>query len=267
VLRSDSHFLLLTRVGFVARGLMYLLVAYLTLWVGRAEDAGEALAHLRRGGSAILLAAMAVGFGAYGVWRLVDAALDVEHRGHGAKGAMVRLSHAGSGIIHLGLGFKAARLTLGDAAAHGGSSQAAEDGAATAMTLPGGDLLLFAAASILLIMAGNQLLKAVRRRFLRHLIADAQRKPWVILIGIAGHAARAVLFAVAAWLLYRAAIDHSAAEAGGLGDALTNLPGLYRTLVAAGLAMFGAYSLIEARYRVIPDPHIGARVAEAAARR
>ena len=266
MLRSDSAFLLLTRIGFAARGLLYLLVAYLTVWVGRTEDAGEALAHLRSGGSVILLAAMAVGFGAYGVWRLVDAAIDTEHRGNGLKGAGIRLSHAGSGAIHLGLGFKAVRLALGDSSARGGSSQAAEDGAATAMTYPGGDALLFAAAAILLAMATNQLIKAARRRFLRHLTPAAQRKRWVILIGVAGYAARGVLFAVAAWLLYRATMDHAPSEAGGLGDALTNLPGLYRNLVAAGLAMFGTYSLIEARYRIIREPHIARRVAEAARR-
>lgn len=264
--RSDSGFLLLTRVGFAARGLMYLLVAYFAMRLGRAEDAGEALAHLREGPGVAMLAGMALGFIAYGVWRLVDAGFDVENRGNGIKGAGVRLAHAGSGLIHLLLGFKAIRLALGDSGAKGGSSEAAESGAATAMSLPGGDLLLIAAAAILLAIAANQLIKAARRRFLRHLTPEAQRKLWVILLGVAGYAARGILFATAAWLVYRSQAEHSPAAAGGLGDALTNLPGLFRTLAAAGLAMFGAYSLVEARYRVIPNPHVGKRVARAAGR-
>lgn len=264
--RGDSGFLLLTRIGFAARGLMYLLVAYFAVRLGRAEDAGEALAHLRTGPGFAMLAGMALGFVAYGIWRLVDAGFDVEGLGNGVKGAGVRLAHAGSGFIHLWLGFKTIRLALGDAAAKGGSSEAAESGAATAMTLPGGDLLLIAAAAILLAVAANQLVKAARRRFLRHLTPAAQRKPWVIFLGVAGYAARGLLFATAAWLLYRSQAEHSPAAAGGLGDALTNLPGLFRILAAAGLAMFGAYSLIEARYRVIRDPQVVHRVARVAGR-
>jgi hypothetical protein len=245
---------------------MYLLVGYFAVRLGRAEDAGEALAHLRSGPAVAMLAAMALGFGAYGIWRLVDAGFDVENRGNGAKGLFIRLAHAGSGLIHLALGYKAVRLVLGDQGARGGSSETAESGAATAMTLPGGDLLLIAAAAILLGVAANQFIHAARRRFLRHLTPGAQRKPWVILLGVAGYAARGILFATAAWLVYRSEIEQSPAAAGGLGDALTNLPGLFGTLAAAGLAMFGAYSLVEARYRVIRDPHLVRRVARAAGR-
>jgi hypothetical protein len=41
------------------------------------------------------------------------------------------------------------------------------------------------------------------------------------------------------------------------------IPGALRGAVAAGLCLFGAYSLIEARYRVLPDPHLKQRVAGA----
>ena len=263
--RSDSNFLRLTRIGFAARGLMYLLVAYLALRLGRAEDAGEALEYLNSGAGRAVLAAMAVGFAAYGLWRLVDAAFDVEHPGGGAKRAIVRIGHAGSGILHLWLGYKSAKLALGGAS-QGGSSEAAENGAATAMTYPGGDLLLIAAAALLLIIAAAQWRSALQQRFCRHLDARARDKLWVKLVGMAGYAARGTLLAVAAWLLYRAAVDHRPAEAGGVGDALMNLPGGLQMLVAAGLAMFGAFSLIEAWYRIIPEPEVGHRLKEAVSR-
>ena len=254
-----SSFLLLTRIGFAARGLMYLLVAYLAVRLGRAEDAGPALAYLKSGAGKALLAGMAVGFGAYAAWRLLDAALDVEHRGTGAKALGIRLAHAGSGFIHGWLGFKTARLALGGAA-QGGSSETAETGAATAMSYPGGDVLLLIGAAILIGVAIVQFSHAVRRSFLRHLAAGARDKWWVILAGVAGYAARGIIFAVAAWLLYRASIDRSPGEAGGLGDVLALLHGPVRMAVAGGLALFGTYSLIEAWYRVIRDPQVKARV-------
>jgi hypothetical protein len=82
----------------------------------------------------------------------------------------------------------------------------------------------------------------------------------VIAAGVGGHAARGVIFLAAAWLVLNAGLHHEAEEAGALGDALVSLPGWLRTAVAAGLCLFGAYSLIEARYRIIPDPHVKSRV-------
>ena len=264
--RGDSAFLLLTRFGFAARGVLYLLVGYLALYFGRAEDAGEALAHLRTGASRVVLAAVAVGFAGYGSWRLVDAALDTEGKGNGVRGIGARFVRAVSGFIHLGLGFKALRLFLGDYGAKGGSSETAEAGAATAMTMPGGDLLLFVAAAILFGIAVFQIFHGLRRRFRRHLTTQAASNRWIVAIGMAGFLARGLLFGMAGWLAYRSAVDHRPAEAGGLGDALANFPDLVQMLAAAGLALFGVFSLIEARYRMIRNPQVGERIARAARR-
>jgi uncharacterized protein DUF1206 len=261
---TDSKFLLLTRIGFAARGLMYLLVAYLAVRLGRAQDAGEALEYLKTGAGRAVLATMAVGFAAFAAWRLLDAALDCEHRGNGLKALGVRIAHAGSGLIHGGLGFKSAKMALGGAS-RGGSSEAAEASAATALTLPGGDWLLTAGAAVLLGVAVVQFSHAVRRRYVRHLRPEARGKWWVIAAGSGGYAARGIIFAMAAWLLYRASVSHSPADAGGLGDALINLPGTLRTAVAAGLALFGTYSLIEAWYRVMVDPKVKERLKQAVA--
>ena len=264
--RGDSAFLLLTRFGFAARGVLYLLIGYLVLYFGRAEDAGEALGHLRSGASRMLLVAAAIGFAGYGSWRLVDAALDTEGKGSGVRGIGARFARAVSGFIHMGLGYQALRLFLGDTGARGGSSESAEAGAATAMALPGGDLLLIAAAGILFGIAIFQVLHGLRRRFRRHLAPKAARSRWVVAIGMAGFLARGLLFGMAGWLAYRAAIDHRPDQAGGLGDALSSLPDSVQMLAGAGLALFGVFSLIEARYRVIHDPHVGARIARAAGR-
>jgi hypothetical protein len=70
------------------------------------------------------------------------------------------------------------------------------------------------------------------------------------------------------YLLARAALSHSAAEAGGLEQALDALSNPVRHLVAAGLMLFGLYSLVEARYHSIHKPpveHIKRKVEEAVA--
>jgi hypothetical protein len=248
----NSPFLLLARVGFAARGFMYLLVAWMALRLGRTEDPGAALEYLGTGSGRLVLAAMAVGFAGYSAWRLTDAALntDGDSLGH-------RIAAAASGVIHLGFGFTAAKLALGERQS---GTATAETGAADVMDLPGGEALLYAVAAALLGGAAFQFIVAVRRRFLRRMAPEAARRWWIVAAGVAGYATRGILFAMAAWLMFRAASDHVAAEAGGLGDALHAVPASLRAAVAAGLALFGTFSLLEARYRVISDPHVEDRI-------
>lgn len=263
--RFHSPFLILTRIGFAARGVMYLVVAYLALRLGRAPDTGSALEYLNGGAGRALLGVMVIGFGAYGVWRLADAAFDLDSKGSDAKGIAIRFAQCLSGLIHLWLGWEAAELVFGSSSGREGG-EAAEAGAATAMSLPGGGLLLLAGAAALLGIGASQLLRAARRRFLRHLTPAARHKGWVNLAGMLGYAARGAVFFIAAWLMYRAWSASSAEAAGGLGDALAWLSAPMRSAVAAGLAAFGAFSVIEGWYRILPDPHLGKRLEQAVAR-
>ena len=109
----SPNFLLLTRIGFAARGLLYLIVGYLALKLGRAEDAGGALDWLQNKAGGLVLGALALGFVAYGVWRVTDAVFDTQSKGRELKGIAGRLAGAVSGLIHLGLAFTAAKLALG----------------------------------------------------------------------------------------------------------------------------------------------------------
>jgi Domain of Unknown Function (DUF1206) len=259
--------LLLARAGFVARGIMYLLVAWLALRLGRGEDAGKALAYLGSGAGRAVLAGMAFAFAGYAAWRLIDAALDTQKRGRDAEALGKRLVAAGSGCIHAGLAFSAARLALGHSSSGGGSSRRAETGAATALHLPGGEALLLAAAAMLAAVAVAQLAMGARLRFLHHMAPEAERYLWLKLFGAVGYGARGLIFAAAALLTARAALHHSPGEAGGLGDALRAMPGLVRTATAAGLGVFGMFSFVEAWFRDIRDPKLGERAKRAASGR
>ncbi len=245
-----------TRAGFAARGIMYLLIAFLALWSGRSEDGAGALRLLDTGSGRALLAAMAVGFLAYGVWRLAEAFIDSENHGSKAKGIVVRAGGAISGLIHLGLAVYAAKLAAGRPA----QSAGAEGNAATVLSLPGGEGLLMFAAAALLATAVVNVIKAVKGGFLKHLDTQAARQDWVKWVGRGGYAARGVVFAIMALFCWRAAQAASAAQAGGMGEALDWLTGWPRLLVAAGLGLFGVFSLVEARYRRISDPQVVARL-------
>ena len=75
-------------------------------------------------------------------------------------------------------------------------------------------------------------------------------------LGVFGHVARAVIFALIGYGLIKAAIDYDPTEAIGLDGALRKLadasygPALLG-VVAAGLVGFAFYSIADARYRKV----------------
>ena len=252
---SISKFEGLTRLGFAARGLMYIMIGWLALAAGRAKDPAGAMGILQEGIGRPILALMAAGFLGYALWRLTEALIDSEGHGSDAKGIAVRLGGAVSGLVHLGLGLYAANLAIGSGGG-GGNGTAPEEGAATTLSLPGGWMLLALAAAALVATGLYQLAKAVRADFLRFLEPEAARRAWVGWIGRAGYAARGLVFVLMGWFLWNAAMETRAASAGGIDDALTSLPPGIELAVALGLLLFGLFSLVEARYRRINDPEV-----------
>jgi hypothetical protein len=248
----EGKFQWLTRLGFAARGLLYILIAVLVVRTGRTEDLTGALEYVGHGSGKILLAALAAGLVTYGLWRLSDAALGTEHRGTGWKALGSRAIYGGIGIIYLYLGYKAVRVMLAGRAGSMGAEQQADN----VLDLPGGELVLLATAAGLAIAGAGQLWKALTCKFMRHLHEGASQKEWVRWMGRLGYAARGIIFLVVAWSIYRAAVDHLASEAGNLEKALDLLRGPFLLPIAGGLFLFGAFSLIEARYRAIHKPPV-----------
>ena len=109
----SPQFLLLTRIGFAGRGLLYLIIGYLALKLGRAEDAGGALEHISGQAGGLVLGLLSLAFVAYGIWRVADAIFDTQDKGKDFKGIAGRIAGALSGIIHLGLALTAAKLAMG----------------------------------------------------------------------------------------------------------------------------------------------------------
>lgn len=247
-----------TRLGFAARALMYVLLGWIALRTGRSEGNAEVLEYLQGGAGQVVLAVMAIGFFAYGLWRLIEAAVDSEGHGGDAKGVAVRIGGAVSGLVHFALGVYAMRLATSDTGSGGGT--AAEEGAATALSLPGGTVLLMVAAASLIATAGYQFVKSAKGTFLKHLQVEAARRSWVKWAGRAGYAARGVVFLIMGWFLWRAAQDHNAGRAGDVGSALEALSGPLQAAVAVGLLLFGIFSAVEAVYRRINNPEVISRL-------
>lgn len=246
---ANSRLRALTRIGFATRGLLYIVIAMLILRTGRAEDPSGAIEYLGRGGGRVLLLVIAAGLMGYGIWRLADAALDIERHGSDRKGVMERVGAGVSGSIHLLLASKSIQLMRG-AALSGDSTQ---DSARTAMQLPGGWALVLLGAAILAVLGAVQLVKAAKGSFLRYLAPSVAKQVWVQWSGRAGYAARGIVFLISGYLLACAGIEEQASEAGGMARVLSWLTSPFDIIIGVGLLAFGLFSLVEARYRQLHD--------------
>ncbi len=258
----NERMTLFARIGFAARGLVYVLIGWFALDVavngGQPTDNQGALGALANAPLGhILLGICALGFAGYAVWRLTEAITDPENRSRDHKGKFERVGYALSGLTHLVLAVAAARLALKQSSAQEGSpgDQSAQSWSAWLLEQPGGTFLLVFVGMLLFVVAAAQALKAYKARF-DELDGDVPAPDYVRWIGRLGYAARALIFALISWFVISAALNHDANRAGGLGEALKQLRAqdygaILLGLVAFGLALFGLFSLIEAKYRRI----------------
>ncbi len=136
-------------------------------------------------------------------------------------------------------------------------SSAPSKAAAGVLGWPGGSVIVGVAGAVLIAISAVQIYEACRGRFaqdskLRDM--GSLERPAFMVLGHVGLVARALVFVVVGYFLVKTAIDFDPREAVGLDGALTRVyrepfgPGLLG-VVAGGLLVFAAYSLLEARYR------------------
>jgi hypothetical protein len=257
----STAFEVLSRAGFVARGLIYGIIGLFAIEVAVSDTGkltnqqGAIRTVANQPFGELLLLLLAIGLGGYALWRLFRAAL-----GHGPEdtdSTLERLGGLGSGLVYGGLCIASIKLLTGSSAASPSSKP--DQTTAGVFDWPAGRWLVGLAGVVMLGVAAYQLLKGVRQSFLEELKTgemSAGLKTWVTWIGTIGHIARAVVFGLIGWFLLKAAYEFEAREAVGLDGALTKLlqaeygPWLLG-FVAAGLIAFGVYSISEARYRRI----------------
>ncbi len=254
---KSEKFSLLVRLGYAARGVVYVLLGDLALsTAGQAGEGQNAVFDLIQDvplGEAMLYL-VALGLLAYALFKLVDAATDAENHGDDGAGRAKRVGSAASGVAHLVLAYTAYQFAQGDKQqASSGGGSGGQDAAGSLLTWDVGPLVLGLIGLGFLIGAAMQAKSAYTANFMKHIGGGAPH--YVKPIGQAGHAARAVVFLLIGWSLIKGAWLSSAGEVKGLGDALVALSdtGILYTLVALGLMLFGLFSLIVARYRIIPD--------------
>jgi hypothetical protein len=253
----------LARAGYVARGLIYVVIGICAVRLAQGVNgqpasqtgalkliAGQTFGHA-------LLVLMAIGLGGYALWRLAQVVFGTTPEA-GRHSTLDRLGAAGSAVAYATFCFIAISI-LASPASQSGNDSKPRDVTRTALDWPAGRLLVGAVGIVFLIVAGYQLYQGVSRRFLDDSKVGSMDRPVrkaFTAVGVVGLCARAVAFALIGVFVIRAAQTYRANEAVGLDGALARLtrqsygPTLL-LIVAIGLIAFGVYSIADARFRKI----------------
>jgi hypothetical protein len=252
------------RVGIATSGIVHLIIALLAIQIAfglggqRADHHGaiEAVAHQSAG--KVLLVLLVIGLVFLTIWYASKAyrggRVGDGHRG----GTKTRLGLAAMSVFTATLAIAAGKLALSaygtpvDTSSEAGKEQQAVD---RVLDWPAGQLIVIAVAIGLAYWGYKMMMRAVDHEFreqFRQL--PKYRRRIIDPLGQAGFAAQAVVRWVAAWFLFKAAIDYDADEAVGLDGALREIvdepygPWLL-LLVALGMAAFGIFRLFDSAWR------------------
>ncbi|WP_346619329.1 DUF1206 domain-containing protein [Blastococcus montanus] len=255
----------LARVGLIAYGLVHVLIAWLALqlaWgVGGAQQADQtgALATLAQQPlGEPLLWVLAVGLLALALWQ----AAEILRWRHGwtasGKARTTALERSGKAVaktvVYLALAVLAFRFASGGGQSGGSSSP--QQTTAGVFGWPGGRWLVGAIGLVVVGVGAYHVYKGVSKRFLKEIdltdCSPAATKT-VTRLGQVGFPAKGVSLALVGGLLVWAAITFDAARADGLDGALhlvLDAPAgrLLLTLIAVGIAAFGVFCFVRARY-------------------
>jgi len=260
----------LARAGLVAKGITFAIVAALALKVafdagGKIEDRPGALQAVAQSTwGRFLLGALAVGLGGYALWRFAQAYLGEKLESGEDTGWLKRIGLVARGLLYAWLFVMCLSLVLNadePISGGGGGGGGQEEDRATRLVLeqPLGRWLV-ALVGLAIIGAGLfNLYRGLSQRFRKDLkegqMEQEERKSYAVL-GVLGHLARGVLFAMAGWFLVKAAWEYDPEEAIGIDGALRKVAGaeygdLLLGCIAAGLLAYALFCIVQARYREV----------------
>jgi Domain of Unknown Function (DUF1206) len=250
----------LARIGLVSYGVVHLLLASLALQLawgggsGQSADQAGALATLAEQPlGRPLLWLIAVGLIALAVWQAAEVLRwrsRLSSSGDARKKAVEKIVKAiAKAVLYTVLAVLAVRIATGGGG--GGQQQAAG-----VFGWPAGRWLVGLIGLVVIGVGVDLVHKGVSKRFLDEVdlsSAPPHARQLVTRLGQVGFPAKGVALGVVGGLLVYAAVTFDPARATGLDGALHTILSapfgqVLLTLVAIGIAAFGAYCLVRARY-------------------
>ncbi len=254
----------LARIGLIAYGVVHLLVAWLALQLawggGGSESADQSGAMRTLAESPVgkpLLWVIAVGLIALAVWQAAEVLRWRSGWSASGKARTKALKKSGKAVvkavIYAALAVLAIRFATGGGQS---SSQSQQQTTAGVFDWPAGRWLVGIAGLVLVGVGAYHVYKGVTKRFLKEIdTSDASpgATRLVTRLGQAGFPGKGAALAVVGGLLTYAAITFDPSKASGLDGAMHTIleapfGRVLLTLVALGIACFGAFCFVRARY-------------------
>jgi hypothetical protein len=257
----------LARIGYTARGVVFLLIGALSVLAACGSgqpvpDGKDALRTvLGQPFGRFLLMVITIGLLCFAAWRLSQAILDADHQGNGVAALARRVVQGAAGIFYIGFAGVAASIAIGwdDG---GNSDNLARGWTAWLLAKPYGQWLMGAIGFGFVVSAVA--ITGYRAEFSRRLELDKVKRGVVTALGRFGFVARAVVYATIGCFLVFAALHSHSSEAKGFGGALRFLQqqpygSVLLGITALGLLAFGVYGIAEGASRRIDTPPKPAR--------
>jgi hypothetical protein len=254
----------LARVGLIAYGVVHLLVAWLAIqlaWFGSGgESADQSGAMATLAESPVgkpLLWVVAIGLIALAVWQAAEVLRWRSGWSASGKARTKALRKSGNALVKAVIYVTLAVLAIRYATGTGKSSSSSQqETTAGVFGWPGGQFLVGAAGLILIGAGVWHVRKGFNKHFLKQIDTsgcDPGAIRLVTRLGQIGFPGKGIALAGVGGLLIWAAVTFDPSKARGLDGALRGVLDLpfgriLLTLVAIGIAAFGAFCFVRARY-------------------
>ncbi|NJC26856.1 DUF1206 domain-containing protein [Neolewinella antarctica] len=248
---------MLFQIGYTAKGIVYALIGFFALGsligISRGATGPKEIIEWLGNSSLGHFALVAIGLGllCYCGYRLYMAIMDTKNEGEDATALVKRIGWAVSGTSYGILSVFAFK----EAFAGGGSKGGKQTMIATILEQNWGHLAVGLIGLIVLGVAAYQVYRAVKDKHMKDVksqgLSQTQENTFRIM-GRVGLVARAVVFTIIAYFLYRAAQSEDASEFRGIEESLEYLNqgwgNVALAIIGLGLLAYGLFMFVRARF-------------------
>lgn len=257
---KEKWFEKFARFGLVSKGIVYFLMGSLSVLAafGLSREKGDKAEAFKviyeQPLGQFMLVAIAAGLFGYVMLRLFQAFKDTENKGKDLKGLLDRVGYAMSAGLYFAIGIYALRLVFGSG--DSGSGDSRQFIVSKVLGYPGGAYIIGIASLVVVGMGIYQITRGVTGRFMKRVnLYHSNMKDFFKTTGVIGYVSRGIVLAIIGYFLFHAAWVSNPDEAQGTRAAFdflqNNFGSFMMAVVALGLAGYGVFCFVKARYQKI----------------